>query len=117
MERMSKSIQTKLIVASLLSLAPEELVNFRETEDGGAIAIAPTGAKFKFTAEELAAKGLQMGTDNRTSIADSVSKVKKDPALSSSKGVTIETEAPGLPADSVSKKGKGGSATHPKPKK
>jgi hypothetical protein len=67
---MGKIIPARLIVASLLCLQPYELINFRELEDGGAVAIAPTGQKYKFTAEHLAAKeqilATTLETENRT---------------------------------------------------
>lgn len=44
----------KLAFASLAGVKPDDLVNFRLTSDGSAVAIIPTGQKYKYTAEQLA---------------------------------------------------------------
>jgi hypothetical protein len=53
---MGTTISSRRLFASLAGCRPEELVNFRETADGGAIAVIPGGQKLKFTADELARK-------------------------------------------------------------
>jgi hypothetical protein len=71
---MSVLFSQKEIFARKAGYLPGELVNFRETEDGGAVAIIPTGQKIKYTAEELHAIELVMETEGAPARAKPVTK-------------------------------------------
>lgn len=51
---MGKIIPTKIIAAALAGCAPQDLLVFRELEDGSAVVVIPTGQKYKYTPEQLA---------------------------------------------------------------
>ena len=50
----------KEVAAALFGCEPEELIKFREGEDGAVVIIAPTGQKFVYSAEQLEAKREKM---------------------------------------------------------
>ena len=46
----------KEVAAALYGCDQEELIKFRECENGSVVIIAPTGQKFTYSAEQLEAK-------------------------------------------------------------
>ncbi len=84
---MTFTLTPKEIFAAKIGLHPDELINFRQTEDGGAVAVIPTGQKIACTAQEM--------HDFAQVLA-----------------ARMETNARILESKPVTK-GKGGSATHP----
>ncbi len=87
---MPDRIPTSAVFASLAGCQPDELINFRTLEDGSAVAILPTGQKFKYTAEHLAAQAARLAA--------------------------VETKSPDHVQKPVTKKGRGGSSTRPNKK-
>jgi hypothetical protein len=115
---MGKIIPARLIVASLLCLNLDELINFRELANGGAVTLNPAGQKYKFTAEQLAAKEKslvareidQLETRGRLPAADLVPNPMLDKMMETKKRLAIaepgtkevETETPAAAADPAS---------------
>jgi len=123
---MGKTILTRLIVASLLSLWPDQLINFRELEDGTAITLTPTGQKYYFKPEELAAEEQRLITLETSKlqpaaiagpnpILDKIMETKKTSGRGGSQITTI-TETEKHQTRPVTKKGRGGSKTRPSSK-
>lgn len=49
----ANKLTPQALTAGLVGCAAEDLINFRTTEDGGAIVIAPDGRKLRFSAAQL----------------------------------------------------------------
>ena len=131
---MGKIISTRLIVASLQALQPDQLINFRELEDGSAVTLTPTGQKHKFTFDQLAVRELllvgigfkhPLETETPPGAGDPVPNPTVDasvgaglrPALDPTPNILdkiMETKKTPDDARPAPKKGRGRSQTYPK---